>query len=331
MDLLYFGDQALLEYFNDRCSQSPEDTLIELEDLLESGEVSVVEARQYKSDLTNHATRSNRMTKRFINTILCFNRAAAIPALRALTHTCTGRTIGAIRQHLRDEADKERTEDETTLGKPSLDIRNEADELARGIADMEEVSEFGSKLKPLVLATVYASIGAVAEHELKSLSPTKWDEAMSFEEMMKYMTEKPRPISSFKVKLLAEAVGIDENMAKQLLIKRDATARDQMRAVAPDIQKIRNGLLIDEDEDMFDALPVVARHQVAVTVVRKLQETHLRTATRIIDTNNVKEMGDLPLMKEGIDKLKELVKEFENAHTAEIREAIDAGANIQTL
>lgn len=53
------------------------------------------------------------------------DNAARIPALRGIVHSTMAKCIGAIRQHIRDQARNTRNEDEPQT---DLDQRNEQDE-----------------------------------------------------------------------------------------------------------------------------------------------------------------------------------------------------------
>ena len=94
------------------------------------------------------------------------DNAARIPALRSITHSAMAKCIGAIRQHIRDQARNIRNEDEPQV---DLDQRNAFDENTRAEDEVKRAMGFSTQVPPLKQASLFHAVYDCADTDLRTL------------------------------------------------------------------------------------------------------------------------------------------------------------------
>jgi hypothetical protein len=256
------------------------------------------------------------------------DNAAKIPALRAITHSAMAKCIGAIRQHLRNEEHTERDEESQVT---ALDQRNEQDENTRSVEEIAREMGFNENMPAIKQASIWHAVYSWADAELRTITTSKWDEPLSLDGMLKFMTEKAQPLDKTLVKALAQAAHTDEKTIVKLHELQDMRDRERLKEMIPAIIQTFNGFGDNGYEDSVTDLPVVAQHQLGVKVVEALMKARDQVLVRVMRSRRLTDLASIPLIEEGIVAMTKWVDEFEKRHRDEIGEAIEQGVNVRTL
>lgn len=256
-------------------------------------------------------------------------REAAIPAYRSLANSTLARGIGAIRSHLREQAQLERSDENEAN---ALDQRAETDDLAAGTP--EEVAKtlgFGQKVNYLLLARVYHSMHAYAVTCLKTLSDSKWDDPMSIDLMLKFMTERASTLDEKLVEVLAAAARTTPEAIRKMHELQDRQDREKLLQAVPAITTIWNGFESEGYSDSCEELDVLAQHAIGVKLASALVKAKDNVLNRVMRTRSISELSQIPLIDAAIKDVHRWVDIFENTHKDELAEAMEAGRNVPTL
>ena len=223
------------------------------------------------------------------------DNAAKIPALRAIVHSSMAKCIGAIRQHLREQARNERPEDPSGFTEvPSvdrramqdLDMRNQVDENTRSVEEIARAMGFGETMPALRQASILHAVYDWANVELNTVITSKWDAPLTIEGMLKFMTEKAQPLDKALVKALAYAARTDEATIAKLHELQEMRDREKLKEMLPTIVLTFNGFGENGYEDSASDLPIIAQHQMGVKLVesvnRRLRITRISTLSRAL-------------------------------------------------
>lgn len=254
------------------------------------------------------------------------DNAAKIPALRAICNSTMAKAIGAIRQHLRDEARRER--DEKIL--ISLNQRNELDD-ERGIAEQNEAMGFGQKISAIKQASMLHAVYDWALHELKNVSTSKWDRPMDVDGMLDFMTSQNRPIDPALAKALAAAANTNEKTIEQLYETQNKQDQEDLKQQRLNIRDQFLGFGDNGYESAVLELPATTQHQLGVKTVESLKKAKDRVLVNVLRSRKLDDLGNIPLIDEGIQVLTKWVENFETRHKTELEEAMNYGTDLNTL
>ena len=135
------------------------------------------------------------------------DNAAKVPALRAIVHSSMAKCIGAIRQDIRERANKQRDEQlDETRTVLALDQRNEGDENTRSVEEIARAMGFGETMPALRQASILHAVYDWANVQLNTIITSKWDAPLTLDGMLKFMTEKAQPLDESD--LAQDAAGI---------------------------------------------------------------------------------------------------------------------------
>ena len=268
------------------------------------------------------------MSKNIFDVINGLDKAARIPALRAVTHSAMAKCIGAIRQHLREQERTERDEESQTN---ALDQRNEHDENTRNVEEISRAMGFGTNVPAIKQASILHAVYDWANVELNTIITSKWDAPLSIDDMLKFMTEKAQPLDNALVKALADAARTDEGTIRKLHELQEMRDREKLKELLPTIVMTFNGFGENGYEDSIADLQIVAQHQLGVKLVESLVKAKNQTLIRVMRSRRITDLASIPLIEDGISQMTEWVNQFEDMHGHEIDAAIDQGANLRTL
>lgn len=280
------------------------------------------------------------MSKNLFDVINDLDNAARIPALRALTHSAMAKCIGAIRQHLREQERTERQEDSSSFtdvapvdrrAMQDLDMRNQTDENARSVEEITRAMGFDENVPAIKQASILHAVYDWANCELQTIITSKWDEPLSLDGMLKFMTEKAQPLDKALVKALANAARTDEATIIKLHELQEMRDREKLKELLPTIALTFNGFGENGYEDSAPNLPVIAQHQMGVKVVESLNKARDNVLMRVMRSRRLVDLASVPLIEEGVKAMTDWVDSFEKLHHVEIDEAIERGINIRTL
>ena len=280
------------------------------------------------------------MSKNLFDVINDLDNAARIPALRALTHSAMAKCIGAIRQHLREQERTERQEDSSSFtdvapvdrrAMQDLDMRNQTDENTRSVEEITRAMGFDENVPAIKQASILHAVYDWANCELQTIITSKWDEPLSLDGMLKFMTEKAQPLDKALVKALANAARTDEATIIKLHELQEMRDREKLKELLPTIALTFNGFGENGYEDSASNLPVIAQHQMGVKVVESLNKARDNVLMRVMRSRRLVDLASVPLIEEGVKAMTDWVDSFEKLHHVEIGEAIERGVNVRTL
>ena len=280
------------------------------------------------------------MSKNLFDVINDLDNAARIPALRALTHSAMAKCIGAIRQHLREQERTERQEDSSSFtdvapvdrrAMQDLDMRNQTDENTRSVEEITRAMGFDENVPAIKQASILHAVYDWANCELQTIITSKWDEPLSLDGMLKFMTEKAQPLDKALVEALANAARTDEATIIKLHELQEMRDREKLKELLPTIALTFNGFGENGYEDSASNLPVIAQHQMGVKVVESLNKARDNVLMRVMRSRRLVDLANVPLIEEGVKAMTDWVDSFEKLHHVEIGEAIERGMNIRTL
>lgn len=268
------------------------------------------------------------MTKSIFDVINGLDNAARIPALRTVTHSAMAKCIGAIRQHLREQ---ERTERDEESQMSTLDQRNEHDENTRSVEEISRAMGFETDVPAIKQAGILHAVYDWANCELQTIITSKWDEPLSLDGMLKFMTEKAQPLDKALVKALADAARTDEGTIAKMHELQEMRDREKLKEMLPTIVLTFNGFGENGDEDSASELPIIDQHQMGVKLVESLSKARDNVLMRVMRSRRLVDLASIPLIEEGVKAMTDWVNEFEKIHHDKIGEKIERGVNVRTL
>lgn len=260
------------------------------------------------------------------------DNAAKIPALRTIVHSSMAKCIGAIRQDIRERANKQRDErlDETHV-LPAIDQRNERDENERSVEEISRAMGFGETMPALRQASILHAVYDWANVELYTIITSDWDAPLSLDGMLKFMATRTQPLDDAMLKALANAAKTDEKTIRTLHEMQERESREKLIEAIPEIRLTFNGFGENGYESSIGDMPIVAQHQLGVKLVESLIKAKNQTLVRVMRSRRITDLASIPLIEDGTNQMTEWVKQFEDMYGYEIHAAIDQGANIRTL
>lgn len=256
------------------------------------------------------------------------DNAARIPALRSIVHSCMAKCIGAIRQHMRDRKRAERNEDEPQV---DLDTRNQFDEDERSIEQIANAMGFDSKMPALQQASLLHAAYDWADSDLRTLATSQWDNPLTLEQMLRYMTDNAQKLDKHLVQALADAARTDTKTIERMHELESQREREKLIEATPEILLTFKGFGDNGYEAAIDDLPKLVQHQLGIKVVESLHKARDQVLSRVMRTRKIADLASVPLIEDAAKKVAEWVAQFERRYSDEIREALDAGRNVRTL
>lgn len=265
------------------------------------------------------------------------DNAAKVPALKKVLHSSMAKSIGSIRQHIR--AEKRATRDERRI---ALDQANETADL-RGDEQIAHAMGFPVQMPPLRQAAIFHAVYVWARDELATVATSRWDQPLSFPDMLDFMTSRAQPLDKGLVEALAAIAKCKPEHILQMHELQDRQDREQLIEMLPEIKATFEGFNhagsktnaeYDNDtlgNDALTMLPVLAQHQMGVAVVESLVKAKNQVLLNVMKTRRMTDLGSIALIDEGIEKFKEWVNAFENAFSNDISEALEGGRSLKTL
>ena len=256
------------------------------------------------------------------------DNAARIPALRSITHSAMAKCIGAIRQHIRDQARNIRNEDEPQV---DLDQRNDYDENTRAEDEVKRAMGFSTQVPPLKQASLFHAVYDWADTDLRTLITSQWDTPLTLEQMLKFMTDNAQKLDKGLAQALADAAKTDVKTIERMHELQSQREREQLIEATPEIVLTFKGLGENGYADAIDELPKVVQHQLGIKVVESLNKARDQVLARVLRTRRIADLASVPIIEDAAKQVSSWVEQFEHRYDDEIREAIDAGRNVRTL
>ena len=256
------------------------------------------------------------------------DNAARIPALRAVVHSSMAKCIGAIRQHIRNEARNVRNDEDPQI---DLDQRNKLDENARAEDEIKRAMGFETEVPPLKQASLFHAVYDWASTDLFTLITSKWDAPLTVEQMLEFMTKSTPKLDRVLAQALADAAKTDIKTIERMHELQSQREREQLIEATPEILLTFKGFGENGYADAVDELPKVVQHQLGVKVVEALNKARDQVLSRVLRTRRIADLASVPIIEDAAKQVSGWVEQFENRYGDELREAIDAGRNVRTL
>lgn len=275
------------------------------------------------------------------------DNTARVAALRGIVHSTMAKCIGAIRQHIRNEARNVRNDEDPQI---DLDRRNTFDEDHRigsstddihGGYNFNEPTDagdegkramgFSTEVPPLKQASLFHAVYDCASTDLFTLVTNKWDAPLTVEQMLEFMTKSAPKLDHGLAQALADAAKTDIKTIERMHELQSQREREQLIEATPEILLTFKGFGENGYADAIEDLPKVVQHQLGVKVVESLNKARDQVLSRVLRTRRIADLASVPLIEDAAKQVSSWVEQFENRYGDEIREAIDAGRNVRTL
>lgn len=256
------------------------------------------------------------------------DNTARVAALRGITHSSMAKCIGAIRQHIRNEARNVRNDEDPQV---DLDQRNAFDENARAEDEVKRAMGFSTEVPPLKQASLFHAVYDWASTDLFTLITSKWDAPLTVEQMLEFMTKSAPKLDHVLAQALADAAKTDIKTIERMHELQSQREREQLIEATPEILLTFKGFGENGYADAVDELPKVVQHQLGVKVVESLNKARDQVLSRVLRTRRIADLASVPLIEDAAKQVSAWVEQFEHRYGDEIREAIDAGRNVRTL
>lgn len=275
------------------------------------------------------------------------DNTARVAALRGIVHSTMAKCIGAIRQHIRNEARNTRNDEDPQI---DLDQRNEFDEDHRIGSSTDDihggynfneptdagdegkrVMGFSVELPPLKQASLFHAVYDWAKADLLTLAASKWDEPLAIEQMLEFMTKSAPKLDRTLAQALADAAKTDVKTIERMHELQAQREQEQLIEATPEILTTFEGFGRNGYEEAINELPKVVQHQLGVKVVESLNKARDQVLSRVLRTRRIADLASVPIIEDAAKQVSSWVEQFENRHSEELREAIDAGRNVRTL
>lgn len=271
----------------------------------------------------------NTITNQSLSDVIeSMDNTPRVAALRGIAHSSMAKCIGAIRQHIRNEARNARDYEDP---QNSLDKRNELDEDARGEEDIKQAMGFSTETPPLKQASLFHAVCDWASTELLTTITSKWDEPLTIEQMLEFMVKNAPKLDRTLAQALADAAKTGIKTIERMHELQSRREQEQLTEAGPEIILTFKGFGDNGYAEAIEELPKVIQHQLGVKVVESLNKARDQVLSRVLRTRRIAELASVPIIEDAAKQVSEWVKQFEKRCDAEIREAIDAGRNIRTL
>ena len=260
--------------------------------------------------------------------VATFDNVARVAALRGIAHSAMAKCIGAIRQHIRDQARNTRNEDEPQV---DLDQRNDYDENTRSVEEISQAMGFSTQVPPLKQASLFHAVYDWASTDLFTLITSKWDAPLTVEQMLEFMTKSAPKLDHVLAQALADAAKTDIKTIERMHELQSQREREQLIEATPEILLTFKGFGENGYADAIEELPKVVQHQLGVKVVESLNKARDQVLSRVLRTRRIADLASVPIIEDAAKQVSGWVEQFENRYGDELREAIDAGRNVRTL
>ncbi len=256
------------------------------------------------------------------------DNTARVVALRSIAHSSMAKCIGAIRQHIRNEARNVRNDEDPQV---DLDQRNAFDENARAEDEVKRAMGFSTEAPPLKQASLFHAVYDWASTELFTLITNKWDAPLTVEQMLEFMTKSAPKLDHTLAQALADAAKTDIKTIERMHELQSRREREQLIEATPEILLTFKSFGENGYADAVDELPKVVQHQLGVKVVESLNKARDQVLSRVLRTRRIADLASVPLLEDAAKQVSAWVEQLENRYGDDIREAIDAGRNVRTL
>ena len=269
-----------------------------------------------------------RSNQSLFDVVESLDNTARVAALRGITHSSMAKCIGAIRQHIRNEARNVRNDEDPQV---DLDQRNAFDENARAEDEVKRAMGFSTEVPPLKQASLFHAVYDWADADLRTLITSQWDAPLTLEQMLKFMTDNAQKLDRGLAQALADAAKTDVKTIERMHELQSQREREQLIEATPEILLTFKGFGENGCADAIDELPKVVQHQLGVKVVESLNKARDQVLSRVLRTRRIADLASVPLIEDAAKQVSAWVEQFENRYGDDIREAIDAGRNVRTL
>lgn len=259
---------------------------------------------------------------------------------RAIGNSTIGRAIVNVRAGiLADERAAAEAQKQRELGRSSLDIRNEADENARGDAAVQEFFNGKVAKTPYQRGEIFYKLHKFAIQECRTLSPlSAFDQPMDETQMLDFMQTRSQEAPNGFIKAIAEVASVSIEEAKRFVEAVDRDEKEAFKQIRPSIEQVLHGWsdlekdsdtdLIDDYLNAFDELEIIDQHALMVKIAVSVKRRADSIIKQGVKRRTIAAFGSAALLNGTVEKLRKFIAEFENRNLGVLMEAMDAGRNI---
>lgn len=247
------------------------------------------------------------------------DNAARVPALRGIVHSSMAKCIGAIRQHIRNEARNVRNDEDPQI---DLDQRNELDENARTEGEVERAMGFSMEAPPLKQASLFHAVYDWASTDLFTLITSKWDAPLTVEQMLEFMTKGAPKLDRVLAQALADAAKTNIKTIERMHELQSQREQEQLIEATPEILLTFKGFGENGYAEAIDELPKIVQHQLGVKVVESLNKARDQVLSRVLRTRRIADLASVTIIEHAAKQVSDWVKQFEHRYGDEINEMI---------
>lgn len=271
------------------------------------------------------------------------DNVARIAAYRGLANSLIAKTIGAIRQHIRD-TDRENkkleepdaSDEFTRTTHRNTDLNEDRvtalEAKMRGEnSDEARLLGFDTPLKPLALASKLHAAYDLCARELETIAQTQYDEPLTVDQMLSFMIDRaPRP-DEVMLKLVADAAKLPVDTIRKMQELEHQREREQLKAARTEIVQTFNGFNTNGYNAAIDDLDPIIQHSLGVKVVESQRKAKDNLIMRVMRSRRISDLGSVELYDEADRAVSSWVKAFEHRHRDELTAAFEAGRTIRSL
>jgi len=239
-------------------------------------------------------TENNVIASTILKTINNFENVAKVAAYKSIVHSSMVKTIVLIRNYLKNNAETR-------------------DAVLADAKKMHLVYKF-----------------AVAE--LETIKSSKWDDPLSVEDMLSYMSSRIQKADPEMLSVMSDITAIDVKTIA--LMDETIQKKEQEQLIADTPQIIHLFTILNSPESIghiksIDQIDVVNQLHILLKVVEGLNKAVERALSYVLRSRSLRNIADIPIIKACNKELYTLVETFEKAHKDEIVKAISEGRNVR--
>lgn len=251
-----------------------------------------------------------------INEIETLDNAAAHPALRSVAHGALSRGISSYKWHIRMERKKARDE----ARENSIDDRNEKDQPEASGGEWQRSEEDSPLYRGNACARVYHTLV-----EKLTQSGNKWVIPMEVGRMLVFQLRNTNGAPESTIQALSKASGISEEDIRrtQEIAARNEAA--ELRDMIPEIEALFSYVEAG-DLDAGPQMDPIGVHGLTLKAIQGLEKEKDRVMMNALRRRTTADLGSLPLIEEGVDKLKAFAAKIEEDDRELFEQALERGA-----
>jgi len=266
-----------------------------------------------------------------------FDYVAQVAALKGVAHASMVRTILYIRRDIKeritrdihiDDVKFKITHDEKDV---DLNFRTKCDEFDRSEEEIKGNLGFKIEDKPLLKASKLHAVYIHAVSELKNIRRSEWDDPLTVDQMLDFMSKHTPRLSQSILKALAEVTGLDKATLSQMDEIQAMKEQEKLREEIPEIIASFIGFGEIGNDYSIGEIDCIDHLNIGIKTLESVNKAIQRTMEYILKSRSMRRLGDIPILKDAANKLYDWALKFEESHSMAIDEALEAGRSVKSV